>query len=662
MAQQAISPIVDPIPAPVGMATSYSPDMLPDDKCQLLLNLLADRPGILRGHRWAHIKSALTGSPLIALASAYQSSPVGDTAYVTDAYISATPSTSYVAVGCDKNQFYGIYKSGYNADGSLQLIAYSLNAYNSYKDIPNGGNFTFFGGNSPGGRLPNAQIITNNRGFVAVFPNEAPIGSQIAGNYAFMNYQGYDWVSLGTAVPLLTPISPTAVASAVSSPFATSTVLDYAICATDQDNTMFGPMAYFSYTVTGGFAPSISAQVLQTTVSGAQYFSLYRALQGAAGVYYQVATFAANSSYTDTTTDIAIEGNITAPDPQEYYPFRPFTVGVNHAGRMVTDDYWFPSQVQFSTYDNPYATSNPTSVDASGNLIGTDGAILRIGAKEEDFITGFASTGTALYVLTRGGQFIVTGTDPNSWIPQPLSGSHGCIAPYSVSVSGQAVYYLGYDGVYVVDGTQTQKISRDIDSAILPAIANTANYVSQNAVGWHAYNAYNLCIGNTIYRFDEINGGWTSWQFGVEPLSGACMIYDGATKYELLSLQHATEPITAVVMQQPESTAAPAVSWRYVTRAVGAPGARAVNKRLVRIQVYGSSSAGTTGTATVWTDNTSWTFTPVFNSPGNDPDGMLFEQDVPDYIVGRIVYIDISGTGSGTIIGQINAFYEVVRE
>jgi hypothetical protein len=364
----------------------------------------------------------------------------------------------------------------------------------------------------------------------------------------------------------------------------------------------------------------------------------------------------------DNATDAAIAGNITAPDPQEYYPFRPFTTGVNHAGRMITDDYWFPSQIQISTYDNPYATSNPTSVDATGNFISKDGAIMRLGAGEEDFITGLASTGTALYILTRGGQYIMTGTDPNSWVPQPLSKSHGCIAPYSVSVSGQAVYYLSYDGIYVVDGAQTQKISSDIDATIVPLLSETSGFVSQNAVGWHAYSAYNICIGNTIFRFDEKNGGWTSWQFGVEPIAGACLIYDGHTKYELLTLQHATEPVTAVIMQQPETYNAPAVSWRYVTRAVGAPGARAVSKRLVRIQVYGSSGAGTTGTAVVWTDNTSWSFTPQFNAPGTDPDGLLFEQDVPDYIVGRIIYLDISGNGSGTIIGQVNCFYEVIRE
>ncbi len=648
MAQQVNSPMLDIIPPATGMDSTTDPSMLETDKCQLILNLMNDRPGILRSARHGVVYGS--ADTIYGVTTSLPTNVINDSnyAYMAGLSISSLQNPAIVAACGSGFRFFTV--SGYDGAQNPVLSSSLVGAYDVYSGVffspVNGDIYTI-----------NAAMAVTQRGIIAAFPQNIKTGITTT---AQTNWQAYDLINLSPAGPLYSweGLSLTEGGSPAS-PFPSGTVLNYAMCATDANMTMFGAVRYFSATIGAG----LGAYNIQATpvASSIKYWALFRSLQGADGIYYLVATFQVGTTYTDTSTDASIQGNITAPDANEYYPFRPFTIVANHNGRTVTNDAYFPTNIQISTYDNPYMTSNPTGTDVNGNLNTGDGAILRVGVGEADVVTGLASTGTALYILTQGAQYIMTGTDPNSWVVQPLTRSHGCIGPNTVAVSGNHVYYLGYDGVYRIKGVTVEKISHAIDASIQPLLQGnqTENYALQ-ATGWQAFNAYNVCIGNTIYRYDEVTNGWTTWQFGVEPVNGATVFYDGFGKYEMLISQYKLPEMEyAIVSQQPENgvNAAP-VSARYVTRPIGGTQARQLIKRLIRMQAYGSGVVSV-ASATIYTDNSSYTFTP--NILPSNADGFLFLQEFPDYVQGRVIYLDLQLTGSNLKIGQINTFYDEVR-
>jgi hypothetical protein len=117
------------------------------------------------------------------------------------------------------------------------------------------------------------------------------------------------------------------------------------------------------------------------------------------------------------------------------------------------------------------------------------------------------------------------------------SEGHGLIAPRAVMVFGNALWYLSSDGLRVIDGYRSTRVSQIIDKLLNPggafagaplsatAYANASLFAAAGRI----YLSAPVPGGNDIavlYVFDERAGGvWTSWTLP----AGHTAVYHGAT-------------------------------------------------------------------------------------------------------------------------------------
>jgi len=83
-----------------------------------------------------------------------------------------------------------------------------------------------------------------------------------------------------------------------------------------------------------------------------------------------------------------------------------------------------------------------------------------------DAVTGLISTGDVLYIFARQAIYVLSGYSDATFTLQKLVSGVGCVAPGSLVQAGQAIYFMGPDGIYAFGGVldpTVVKISGGID-------------------------------------------------------------------------------------------------------------------------------------------------------------------------------------------------------
>lgn len=161
---------------------------------------------------------------------------------------------------------------------------------------------------------------------------------------------------------------------------------------------------------------------------------LYRAAGGAFRWLADVA--AATTTYTDTTPD-SVLGEEPPVDPAP--PPDPLEGLVVAANGFLAG--FVGREVFFSTPWMPYAWPRQYSMTLDDNII------------------ALAAQGNDVYVLTRSGASILTGSHPEELTQAILPMKQGCASSLSVAVVGSSVVYASPDGLIALYGAQVRNLT-----------------------------------------------------------------------------------------------------------------------------------------------------------------------------------------------------------
>jgi len=165
--------------------------------------------------------------------------------------------------------------------------------------------------------------------------------------------------------------------------------------------------------------------------------------------------------------------------------------------------------------------ANPNTIrwSAPGNALGADSwssaKNLVVGDLMGTPISGIVSYNNALYVFTRHAVFLVQGYDwetGDDLVVQELAVPSGCIAPRSIQVAPEGIFYIGRDGLYLL-GRNGDRLS---DLVADQFVGRQMRY----AVGILAEDLYGICLPGlgdaysspeSLLVFDRRHRSWTSW-------------------------------------------------------------------------------------------------------------------------------------------------------
>jgi len=225
------------------------------------------------------------------------------------------------------------------------------------------------------------------------------------------------------------------------------------------------PITHIVYPAEYVYVPLLSA-----TPPGAVSVNLYRNTAGQSDTWFQVATGLSVGGFIqyDGESDSDVSGNTVGPLPGENaYPNNANIITV-HKNRVVLNDLTNPSAIQIS------GEGNPTQFSLQP-YYSTDGLPLIVSEDQGDPVTALVSIGSLLlifrykstWLLFGDGAPTATGTG-SDFIARPVN-LIGCIATDTAVRCRDAVFFLSYDGVYILQGSETsgvsvQKISKELDA------------------------------------------------------------------------------------------------------------------------------------------------------------------------------------------------------
>lgn len=238
------------------------------------------------------------------------------------------------------------------------------------------------------------------------------------------------------------------------------------------------------------------------------------------GTYYYLTQIANNTAttYTDNTADTSLDTTRKAPQSTESGALDHSVPPAARYAALYKNRIWLgihnTRTLRFSDLDNPdyfpaaYSISLPTN--------------------DADTIQGMVSLYDSLYVWTQDSiQVITGGYNTTGFSRNKVTGAHGCIAGESITSTGQFVFYLAEDGVYVFNGETPELISLQISPTLdsisianrqaavgayfaSPATSNTSSPMQQ----------YWLTIpgAGKVFIYDLVKQYWTVYSMTMNTL------------------------------------------------------------------------------------------------------------------------------------------------
>lgn len=182
-------------------------------------------------------------------------------------------------------------------------------------------------------------------------------------------------------------------------------------------------------------------------------------------------------------------------------------------GRDV-DNY---SIVYFSQLGN--VESVEMQIDPNTQTQSEAGGIFYFDSKESG-VTGLEIFKGKVIIFKKDKVFVVHGDSYNDFIVRDLPVSTGCIAPGSITVADNYIYYLSYDGVrYLHSPFQDEIQSMTLSEKIAPDLENAEEI--QKAFGFYHQSRYFLFLKTHTYVFEQTLQAWSKWD-----LTMNCIYFD----------------------------------------------------------------------------------------------------------------------------------------
>ncbi|MDO3651312.1 hypothetical protein, partial [Nocardia mangyaensis] len=211
------------------------------------------------------------------------------------------------------------------------------------------------------------------------------------------------------------------------------------------------------------------------------------------GAYY-IKTAPSSTTFTLSETEGGSTLDITADSSSNH--------GIFFATTEVTSNEENPHYLYYSKSEQPEAVPIVNFIP--------------IGSKNSP-IERIVPLRDALYVLKTEGIYQVTGTDPSNFSSFLYDDTKGIIAPDSVGVVNNQIYFLSESGVTRVSDTGTDVVSREIEDSILGVTKSGFNFRTASVgVGYETDRAYMLWLpttssdttGTQSYRYNPFNDTW----------------------------------------------------------------------------------------------------------------------------------------------------------
>lgn len=225
------------------------------------------------------------------------------------------------------------------------------------------------------------------------------------------------------------------------------------------DNTKFGPLSgtytyvytYYNSLIGVESAPSPVSAEAQVDAGKIQLTGLQRSTDpqvdkkiiyrvgGQLAKFTEVARIANTElAYLDQTKDVDLAGDIL--ESTNYFPPAAGLQYLTEAYAMLF------GTVGSKLYYTPIGLPNAWPGDYFIECVET--------------ITGIGVAANGLFVFTKTGTIIVSGTGPTSLAKSPLSKTQGCISHYSIVSQDGVVYWASTDGICASSGGRPQVITR----------------------------------------------------------------------------------------------------------------------------------------------------------------------------------------------------------
>lgn len=229
-----------------------------------------------------------------------------------------------------------------------------------------------------------------------------------------------------------------------------------------------------AYSTQAGGTIAWSAIAVSTTTD-VTHKRLYRTFSGAT---YRVAEITnATTTYTDTTTDNdLVNGQVFARDSY-YVPPSGIWAALEHYQRifvLVTGDD-----------SNKMFCSEP--LEPQGFLMNSDTGLYEYESPvftKGDDIMGMAVFGADLFFASRSSWKRLVGSSPTYWSLRPTIANAGNIAKHALQVIPQGILHVWWDGVYLFNGYQTQKITGKCDEFFKNVNWDYADTISSSYDGY----------------------------------------------------------------------------------------------------------------------------------------------------------------------------------
>lgn len=360
----------------------------------------------------------------------------------------------------------------------------------------------------------------------------------------------------------------------------------------------------------------------------------------------------------------------TAPHFGENDPPPPSYLIAVHKNRVVVAVTAQAGVIAISNYGSATQfNSTGIQVDpAGGVLYPDDGLTLAIGTDQGDVITGLDSFGSLLWIGKRNGTYLLWGDDQTDFNVRKCS-EIGCIAPDSVANANSFMFYLSNDGVYMMDGSLLpEKISKPIESVFLALMATPAGLAKmQAAQGWYVDKRYHLSLDGVIYVYDMDAKGWTTLSLGITITSAVVVEQKGITSFAIVGRSDAN----LVSMIDEVTTGVSVANMQYRTRLlssdnipyklrseIGSQETRTGRKMLYRVRVTGEGTVSS-GSIVATVDGRTQTFNAPFYT-GDEPSGYLIVQEFLPNMIGYSIDLTLNITGTGIFLRDIEADYILV--
>ena len=256
-------------------------------------------------------------------------------------------------------------------------------------------------------------------------------------------------------------------------------------------------------TLTGVSAAQVAFSWSPDGGGHADKVKVYRTIADGGTFYLQGTYDKTATKITDNTGDSSLGdpiGAVGRPDPTatlvETWKQRLWIAGISNLSEGADTGLDAANRIYFSRANNPETVP--------------EDYYLAIADSEAE-VKALAVMSDSLYVLTRKKIFEVLGSTPDSFDLGETLATVGTVAPASVAVGDEGIYYVSYSGVYLFK-VNSRKVSENIDWVFSDGgdIWNSAfsrqQIESAKGTYWNGY--YYLAIGGYVLVYDPQAKRW----------------------------------------------------------------------------------------------------------------------------------------------------------